>query len=156
MRLSKKCDALLRQAERVKAKLQTPVAANVGMDKQVEAKRKATSRDPFEGLSTREKVILLRGSKLNGFTFPPWQCSPDTAEFAMADGEQRFLYVSKPRQDPSAQYLVMLIPKETLRFWACLSNSWTSLMDGKRQNKYFVQTIPPKVIIVLQWRLGIR
>lgn len=91
VRLSKKCDALLRQAERVKAKLQTPVAANVGMDKQVEAKRKATSRDPFEGLSTREKVILLRGSKLNGFTFPPWQCSPDTAEFAMADGEQRFL-----------------------------------------------------------------
>ena len=33
------------------------------------------------GLTTREKIILLEASKLNGHVFPPWQASPGPKDF---------------------------------------------------------------------------
>ena len=37
-------------------------------------------------LSTREKIILLESSKLNGFIFPPWT-APDPSDFDMPQYE---------------------------------------------------------------------
>ena len=33
------------------------------------------------GLTTREKIILLEASKLNGHVFPPWQAPPGLRDF---------------------------------------------------------------------------
>lgn len=41
-------------------------------------------------LTKREQIILLEGSKLNGFIFPPWKAPPEPAEFELADGMQPF------------------------------------------------------------------
>jgi calpain-7 len=42
-------------------------------------------------VTTTEQILLLRGSKLNGFTFPPWKGPPGDEEFAIKDGDQPFL-----------------------------------------------------------------
>lgn len=42
-------------------------------------------------LATSEQILLLRGSKLNGFQFPPWKGPPNSDEFSLGDGEELFL-----------------------------------------------------------------
>lgn len=44
-------------------------------------------------LTTREEIILLEGSKLNGFTFPPWVHPPDSSEFEPKNEGELFTYV---------------------------------------------------------------
>lgn len=44
-------------------------------------------------LTTREKIILLEGSRLHGFTFPPWSSPPRRSEFDLGVGESLYLYV---------------------------------------------------------------
>lgn len=44
-------------------------------------------------LTTREKIIILRGSKLNGLLFPPWSCEPEATDFAT---NARYMYVIYP------------------------------------------------------------
>lgn len=44
-------------------------------------------------LTTREKIILLEGSRLHGFVFPPWTSPPSPSEFEPSCGESLFLYV---------------------------------------------------------------
>ena len=48
---------------------------------------------PSRSLSTREQIILLESSRLNGYRFPPWQNSPDTAEFELGEDQSLFTYV---------------------------------------------------------------
>jgi calpain-7 len=43
-------------------------------------------------LTVKEKVILLEGSKLNGFIFPCWESDPDPEEFHLRNGEELFTY----------------------------------------------------------------
>lgn len=45
-------------------------------------------------LTTREKIILLEGSKLHGFVFPPWTSPPGWSEFELGIGETLYLYVN--------------------------------------------------------------
>ena len=45
---------------------------------------------PTRILSTREQIILLQGSKLNGCVFPPWKTPPDASEFVLEDGSELF------------------------------------------------------------------
>lgn len=45
-------------------------------------------------LSTKERIILLRGGFLNGVKFPEWNGAPPPSEFELKDGEEPFLYVS--------------------------------------------------------------
>ncbi|KAL8913995.1 MAG: hypothetical protein Q9171_001246 [Xanthocarpia ochracea] len=47
---------------------------------------------PSRSLSTREKIILLESSRLNGYRFPPWQNSPDTAEFELGEDQSLFTF----------------------------------------------------------------
>jgi calpain-7 len=62
-----------------------------------ETQRKAASiRQLREPCSTREltkseQIILLRGSKLNGFQFPPWTAAPGSDAFKLAEEEQLFM-----------------------------------------------------------------
>ncbi|KAJ9647307.1 cysteine protease [Coniosporium tulheliwenetii] len=53
-------------------------------------------------LSKAEKIILLKSSKLNGFTFPPWQGAPEPDEFALSQGAEAF------RISPNGKYVVRL------------------------------------------------
>ena len=42
-------------------------------------------------LTTQERIILLEGSKLNGFKFPPWASPLDDSEFELLPGQARYL-----------------------------------------------------------------
>lgn len=42
-------------------------------------------------LTTQERIILLEGSKLNGFKFPPWESPLDDSEFELLPGPARYL-----------------------------------------------------------------
>lgn len=68
-------------------------------------------------LTTREKIILVEGSKLNGFKFPIWESAPEPAEFELSDGEEQF--VDWPRLQLSPLQLESFAgwkrPKEALR-----------------------------------------
>ena len=44
-------------------------------------------------LSTAEKIIVLKGSYLNGYKFPPWQTDPSNDEFSLAKGQSQFVSV---------------------------------------------------------------
>jgi len=44
-------------------------------------------------LSTAEKIIVLKGSYLNGYKFPPWQTDPTKDEFNLAKGQTQFTSV---------------------------------------------------------------
>lgn len=46
---------------------------------------------PKRTLSTREQIILLKGSKLYGSLFPPWTSPPSSIEFELPTGESPYL-----------------------------------------------------------------
>jgi hypothetical protein len=54
--------------------------------------RKLTEPVSVRVLPQKEEILLLRASKLNGFAFPPWRAPPDSAEFALVDGAEAFMY----------------------------------------------------------------
>ncbi|RDW83169.1 hypothetical protein BP5796_04660 [Coleophoma crateriformis] len=71
-RLRKKCKELLKKAEDIKASQSwTPTTGQETL--LVPASQRAITR--------REEVILLEGSKLHGFIFPPWKSDPDDTTF---------------------------------------------------------------------------
>jgi calpain-7 len=74
-RLKKKCETLLRRAESLKKAAQ-------GLKAPVSTR----------SFTTKEQVILLEGSKLNGFVFRMWESDPDPEEFRLRDGEELFTY----------------------------------------------------------------
>ncbi len=97
-RLDQQCRTLLAQAEHIKT---SEASTDQCSDQLVLGQELRSStirpklREPLSGreLSTREQIILLDGSKLNGFVFPPWKNPPDPHEFELRDGQDRFLYV---------------------------------------------------------------
>lgn len=101
IRLDKKCRELLREAERLK--LSTRRDSHGDEVKRTLSGRDSSSKinsklkEPLSSrqLSTREQIIILEGSKLNGFIFPPWKCPPDPDEFELKDGGSPFLYVEQ-------------------------------------------------------------
>lgn len=48
---------------------------------------KSKNPEVRRALTTREKIILLEGSKLHGFVFPPWTSPPSRSEFELGVGE---------------------------------------------------------------------
>ncbi|KIW02853.1 uncharacterized protein PV09_05907 [Verruconis gallopava] len=46
---------------------------------------------PTRELTTAEKVLLMRGSKLNGFKFSPWGSTPTSRDFDLDQGQERFV-----------------------------------------------------------------
>lgn len=82
IRLRAKCKQLLASAEEIKIS-QTWIPQKPGgvILKIPQSKRLTT---------TTEKIILLEGSKLHGFIFPPWENDPDDTIF---DDDKLFTYV---------------------------------------------------------------
>lgn len=71
-RLRGKCKELLSRAEQIKkADAWAPVKKDTSLKAPVSQR----------AISRREEVILLEGSKLHGFIFPPWSSDPDDAIF---------------------------------------------------------------------------
>ena len=71
-RLRSKCKQLLSRAEEIKkAREWAPV------------KKDLTLKAPISerAISRKEELILLEGSKLHGFIFPPWTSDPDDSVF---------------------------------------------------------------------------
>lgn len=83
-RIDAKCKELINRAEDLKSRQDiTPNGkSEVPLLKPPFSPRK---------LTTRENIILLEGSKLNGFIFKPWDKEPTDEEFALKDGEEPFV-----------------------------------------------------------------
>lgn len=75
MRLSRKCSDMLDLAERLKSLSMNPEPPGPKSTRQ---------------LSTAEKAILLRSSRLHGKVFPPWEAAPESKAFAKK-GDEMFM-----------------------------------------------------------------
>ncbi|KAI9885216.1 MAG: ADP/ATP carrier protein [Watsoniomyces obsoletus] len=103
IRLRKKCQALLNQAERIKKILREresnggttppritpplPLPGSISKGTVLVPKSMMAQKK----LSTKEQVILLKSSKLNGFVFPPWTSAPESAEFSLPLTKEKFV-----------------------------------------------------------------
>jgi calpain-7 len=88
-KLESRCRGLLDQAETIqKSKQWQPITTGkVGVYSDLaNAERIKVLEQPKSTriLSTREKIILLQGSKLNGSIFPPWDDPPTADEFVLS------------------------------------------------------------------------
>ncbi|MCJ1242892.1 cysteine protease [Trapelia coarctata] len=86
--LDEQCRKLLDQAERIKSSEEWPSDTlevwKGGTRLENDAPKKELKQPlSTRTLSTREQIILLQGSKLNGCVFPPWKASPAADEFAL-------------------------------------------------------------------------
>lgn len=68
-----KCKDLLTRAEEIKKSDIWPPLKNPGAVLKAPLSERAISRT--------EEIILLEGSKLHGFIFPPWKSDPDDSLF---------------------------------------------------------------------------
>ncbi|ETN37191.1 uncharacterized protein HMPREF1541_08181 [Cyphellophora europaea CBS 101466] len=84
-RIDARCKDLINKAEVLKAKQDGSVSNGV---REVPLLKPPVSP---RKLTTRENIILLEGSKLNGFLFKPWDKEPADEEFALNDGEDPFI-----------------------------------------------------------------
>ena len=89
-----KSQELLHKAELIKNAETWPLHTNLmSGTKNIEVQRAKVEElkqpIPTRTLSTREQIILLQGSKLNGCIFPPWK-TPDASEFVLDDGSEPF------------------------------------------------------------------
>ncbi|KIX01865.1 uncharacterized protein Z518_09592 [Rhinocladiella mackenziei CBS 650.93] len=85
-RLDTRCKALLAQAERLKTRQDSPSRSMSKKEQKEDLQAPVSSRK----LSTRENIIILEGSKLNGFIFKPWTSPPSFDEFVLRDGGSSF------------------------------------------------------------------
>ena len=88
-RLQAKCKELLDRSEQLKDESSRAASHANGVTSSPERNR----MEPLSkrSLTTREKIILVEGSKLNGFKFPIWDQAPTPAEFELKDGEEQFV-----------------------------------------------------------------
>lgn len=92
-RLDAKCRQLLTIAEQIKENRTRPHKPLPSTDITGAAGARPEEPVSTRPLSKREQIILLEGSKLNGFIFPPWSGPPNPREFDLQDDEQLFKYV---------------------------------------------------------------
>jgi calpain-7 len=92
MRLDSKCKELLTKAETLKMGERRPQDLDEDVTSSSLPSRNALKQPTSKRkLTTREEIILLEGSKLNGFLFPPWKGDPVYDEFMLKDGENLFV-----------------------------------------------------------------
>jgi calpain-7 len=87
--LPKPQPSALAQLCEIKSSPSTPTTSSNELTARI---RKLTEPVSVRVLSQKEEILLLRASKLNGFAFPPWRAPPDSAEFALVDGAEAFMY----------------------------------------------------------------
>ena len=82
------CRKLLDQAERFKSSESWPTEVERGTSHGVPHDRALHSKElkqpvSTRALSTREQIVLLKGSKMDGCVFPPWSGHPSPEEFEL-------------------------------------------------------------------------
>jgi len=92
---SARVKTLLSEAERIKSgQTVYPLTSTHTPEriKQVDSPNIKRLKEPLStrNLSTSEKIILLKASHLNGFSFPPWQKEPDSSDFELRDDGSLF------------------------------------------------------------------
>ena len=92
--LPKPQPSALAQLCEIKSSPSTPTTSSNELTARI---RKLTEPVSVRVLSQKEEILLLRASKLNGFAFPPWRAPPDSAEFALVDGAEAFMYAKLQR-----------------------------------------------------------
>lgn len=94
-RLSSKVEKLLAQIEALKLGGTPSNASNTGSRHPgtIGAQRRLKEPQSQRPLPKKEQILLLKSSFLHGFKFPPWTSTPEAKEFALADGEELFVYV---------------------------------------------------------------
>lgn len=89
-RIDGKCKELLSSAEKIKkAHLKAGTEQDTPSTIIPHSSKSAppmSTREP----STREKIIVLEGAKLNGFVFKAWECAPSPGEFVLNDVDDLF------------------------------------------------------------------
>ncbi|OJD34718.1 calpain-like protease ory [Diplodia corticola] len=108
--LSSHCQTLLTEAERIKKSPEWPAAtlpniSSLSLDstpsrapQSSRAISPLTQKPPKikpepvsdRALPTSEQILLLKSSKINGSTFPPWKDGPSAADFVLGPGEALF------------------------------------------------------------------
>jgi len=90
-RLKLRCKEVLARAEEIKL-LESWIPQNIPPSQpQTKAlKIPVSERTP----TTREEIILLEGSKLHGFVFPPWKAEPGPEVFEKSGDDDVFEYVN--------------------------------------------------------------
>jgi calpain-7 len=142
-RLDGKCKELLSRAERLKkASTVTP-----GDAPSANTLLSSRSRPPISTreLSTREKIILLEGAKLNGFIFKAWEEAPSPDEFAFNDGDELF------SDEPALSLSDLQV--ESFAGWKRPEEALASLMtgtDGKTDAKLPTMVKGPVKIDLVQ------
>ncbi|KAL6242771.1 cysteine protease [Rhinocladiella similis] len=85
-RLDVKCKELLARAEKIKnGSYVSPTSPS-----RIQARRELKAPVSARKLTTRESIIILAGSKLNGFVFKPWTSAPQPDEFLLQEGQEPF------------------------------------------------------------------
>src|SRR3569833_234925 len=79
-RLRRKCEDMIAEGEKLKAPAAGPAA------------RQPVAPQQSRELSTAEKIILLRSSKLHGLKFPPWESDPADETFRPGSGSEKELF----------------------------------------------------------------
>jgi len=82
-RLDAKTKELIAKAERLKK-----LGDNEGQSARSAGRSRAQPPLSTRKLTTRENIILLEGSKLNGAVFKPWTTPPAIDEFLLKDGQE--------------------------------------------------------------------
>lgn len=89
--LNHECQQLLQKAEKIKA---GPAKAKAADGRRKRMVTNLTEPSSTRRFSTREQIILLKGSKLYGGTFPPWNSAPSAKEFELLSSGSFYTYVS--------------------------------------------------------------
>lgn len=97
---SSKVKSFLDEAEQIKYSDKWNPMASKSTSKKLEPKQLDSSQvrqlkepSPTRALSNQEQKMLLLGSRVNGFKFPPWKEPPKDSDFELKDGTKLFLYV---------------------------------------------------------------
>lgn len=90
-RLDSKCKELLTKAEALKKENISPQRGDQASASSSPSKAGLKQPISKRKLTTREEIILLEGSKLNGFVFPPWREDPSPEEFTVKEGQVPFV-----------------------------------------------------------------
>ena len=94
VRLDAKCKEVLDRGEKLKSQTLTVRREQGTVSTDHEAGQAGSDPKPPISeriLTTREKIILVEGTKLNGFKFPIWDEEPNPDEFILKAGEERFV-----------------------------------------------------------------
>lgn len=89
-RIDGKCRELLSRAEKIKKARQQAGTLQDAPSSITPHSSKPGPPTSSRELSTREKIILLEGAKLNGFVFKAWEGPPNPDEFVLSHGDDLF------------------------------------------------------------------